>query len=116
MPFDLSSFNKLYDRLYQVDFPGTLPKVRPNLSTMARIRSATGKGASFLPLLYRQQYYSPLDASLPDFLTQLQDAIARGKLDANGAASALEPFYAPIYQHGGGVTDPDVRDALARFL
>src|SRR5207302_3639367 len=46
----------------------------------------------------------------------LQDAIARGKLDANGAASALEPFYAPIYQHGGGVTDPDVRDALARFL
>lgn len=30
--------------------------------------------------------------------------------------AALESYYAAIYQHGAGVTDPDIRPALARFL
>jgi hypothetical protein len=116
MTIDLNAFTRFYDKLYEIDFTGTLPKVRPDLSTLAKIRAATGKGAPFLPPTYRERFYAPLDAALPDFLTRLRQAVQDGQLDAAATRGIIETYYAPIYQHGANVTNPDVRDALNRFL
>jgi hypothetical protein len=44
MPVDLRKFTQFYDHLFKIDFIGTLPGMRPRLSTEADVRAATARG------------------------------------------------------------------------
>ena len=50
------------------------PALRPRLTTKARVQAAISRGAPFLPLVYRQNFYEPLKAGLPDLMNRLQQA------------------------------------------
>ena len=116
MLIDLTKFARFYDQLYQIDYLGKTPGLRPRLTTKARVQAAISRGAPFLPLVYRQNFYEPLKAALPDLMNRLQQEVRSGRQTRAEMSVTLEKFYAAIYQHGTRVTRIDGRTELARLL
>jgi hypothetical protein len=54
-----------YDHLCEIDLTGKERGIRPPLASLANVRSAIATAAPFLPGIYREQYYRPLDGALP---------------------------------------------------
>jgi hypothetical protein len=116
MPVDLQKFTGFYDQLYKIDYLAETPGIRPRLTTQARVRAAISRGAPFLPLVYRQNFYRPLNAALPDLMNRLQQQVRSGEQTRTEMSVTLEKFYAAIYQHGTRVTRIDGRAELTRLL
>ena len=116
MPVDLKNFTQLYHNFCRIDFTGTVSGIRPPLSTAPNIRAAISSGAPFLPPVYRQDFYQPLNDQLPQLLKKLQQEVKGGQKTRPQMVSNLESIYAPIYQHGTRLTAIDVRPELRRFL
>jgi hypothetical protein len=116
MPIDLAKFTQLYDELFNIDFTGSVPSMRPPLSTVANVRAAISKGAPFLPLIYRQSFFDRLNAGLPDLVNKLQQEVNAGQKAKEDMLSTLESYYAAIYQHGPKIPGVNDRAQLARFL
>lgn len=116
MPIDLKKFTQFYDQLYKIDFLGKTPGMLPRLTTQAKVQAAISRGAPFLPLVYRQNFYDPLNAALPSFMNRLQQQVRSREQTRAQAAVTLEKFYAAIYQHGTRVTRIDGRAELTRLL
>jgi hypothetical protein len=54
MRVDLPKFTQLYEKLFEIDYTGSVPGIRASLNSVASIRTATSKGAPFLPPIYHQ--------------------------------------------------------------
>jgi hypothetical protein len=116
MRVDLNKFTGFYERLLDIDLTGTVPGIRPPLSSEISVRGAIAKGAPFLPHVYRQDFYTPLDAALPHVFEKLtQEVKSRQKTPAD-MTERLEQIYAAIYQHGPGTTKVNGSAELRRFL
>jgi hypothetical protein len=116
MPVDLRKFTQFYDHLFKIDFTGTVPGMRPRLSTEADVRAATARGAPFLPRVYHQNFYQPMNAALPDLMNKLVQQVQVGEKTKAEMTARLESLYAVVYQHGTRVTRIDARAQLTRFL
>jgi hypothetical protein len=117
MPVDLHKFGALCDRLFEIDFTGSLPGIRPQrLSTESDVRAATARGAPFLPRVYHQNFYEPMMGQLPSLMSKLQQQVLVGEKTPAELTARLESLYAVVYQHGTRVTRIDARAQLTRFL
>src|SRR5436190_9720771 len=116
MRVDLSRFNELYARLFEIDYFGSVPGICPSLASIASIRAATAKGAPFLPMIYHDHYFEQVDSWLPDVMSKLQQQVASGERPAEYMALVLEAIYGAVYQHGHRVTRVEARPQLKRFL
>jgi len=116
MRVDLTKFKALYDRLFQIDYDGTVPGICVSLNTAASIRAATAKGMPFLPPTYQEQFAAPMDAKLPGVMSKLDQQVQSGERPAAYRALVLEALYGAIYQHGFRVTPVEARPQLKRFL
>jgi hypothetical protein len=116
MRVDLAKFTKLYEKLFEVDYTGSVPGIRASLSSVQSIRAATSKGAPFLPLVYQKNFYEPLDERLPGVMSKLQQQVRSGERPSEYMAMVLEALYGSVYQHGHRVTRVEPRPQLKRFL
>jgi len=116
MRVDLANFAKLYEKLFEVDYTGTVPGICAPLNSVTSIRSATEKGAPFLPPVYQQGFYEPLDARLPGVMSKLQQQVQSGERPPEYMHLVLEALYGAVYQHGHRVTRVEARPQLKRFL
>ncbi len=116
MPIDLEKFIQFYGQLCKIDYFGKTPGILPRLTTPAKVRAAIARGAPFLPLVYRQNFYEPLNAALPILMDRLRQQVQCSEQTRTGMVLTLEKFYAPIYQHGTRITRIDGRAELARLL
>jgi hypothetical protein len=116
MPVDVQKFTRLYDHLCKIDLTGSVPGIRPALSSVADVRAATSRGAPFLPLIYRQNFHEPLNAALPHVMEKLKQEVKSGQKSPTEMTTMLESLYAGIYQHGPRVTRIDSSAELRRFL
>jgi hypothetical protein len=116
MPVDLANFKALYEKLFEVDYNGTVPGICVSLNGVASIRAATTKGSPFLPLAYQDNFASPLDARLPGIMSKLDQQVQSGARPPEYRALVLEALYGSIYQHGHRVTPVEARPQLKRFL
>src|SRR5215471_7089403 len=104
MRVDLEKFTKLYDQLCEIDLTGTVAGIRPSLASLANVRAAIAKGAPFLPGVYREQYYRPLDGALPHVMEKLALQVKSGEKSRDEMTTELEWLAAGIYQHAPKVT------------
>jgi hypothetical protein len=116
MRVDLPKFTQLYKKLFEIDYTGSVPGIRASLSSVASIRAATSKGAPFLPLIYHQDFYEPMNARLPDVMSKLKQQVQSGERPQQYMTSLLEALYGSVYQHGHRVTRVEARPQLKRFL
>ncbi len=49
MSVDLPKFTELYEKLFEIDYLGSVPGICASLDSVASIRAATAKGAPFHP-------------------------------------------------------------------
>jgi hypothetical protein len=110
MAMDLARFTQLCSTLARIDLFGSDPKVRPNVSTPAAIRTAIANGGPNLPLTYRQTYVAAVGTQLADVLVQIKT------MPAAQRAGIIERFYGPVYEHAALTGMRDVRPELRRFL
>lgn len=115
MRVDLTKFTQLYDHLCEIDLTGTVPGIRPSLSNLANVRSAISKGAPFLPGVYRQNFYAPLDVALPHVMELLAHQVKSGQKSADEMTTELEWLAAGIYQHAPKVTRVNASAELKRL-
>ena len=116
MRVDLAKFSELYQKLFDVDYFGSVPGICPSLASVASIRAATAKGAPFLPMLYHHSYFEQVDARLPDVMSKLKQQVARGERTPEYMAMVLEAVYGAVYQHGHRVSRVEAYPQLKRFL
>ena len=116
MRVDLAKFTLLYEKLFEIDYTGSVAGICASLDSAANIRSATSRGAPFLPLVYHQEFYAPLDAKLPGIMSKLQQQVQSGERPAAYMTLILEALYGSVYQHGHRVTGVEARPQLKRFL
>src|SRR5436190_5825809 len=116
MRVDLANFKALYEKLFEVDYNGTVPGICVSLNGLASIRAATSKGAPFLPLAYQENFANPLDARLPGIMSKLDQQVQSGARSPEYRALVLEALYGAIYQHGHRVTRVEAQPQLKRFL
>src|SRR5882672_356134 len=116
MRVDLPKFNKLYEKLFEVDYTGSVPGIRASPANAKNIRAATSKGAVFLPLVYQQNFYEPLDEKLPGVMSKLQQQVQSRERPPEYMTLVLEALYGSVYQHGHRVTPIEARPQLKRFL
>src|ERR1700737_916450 len=102
MPVDLRKFTQFYDRLFKIDFTGTLPGMRPRLCTEAGVRAATARGAPFLPRVYPQNFYEPMNLALPNLMSKLQQQVQVGEKTKAEMTAPLEALCAVVYEQGAG--------------
>ena len=100
MQVDLQKFTRLYTRLCDIDFTGTIAGVRPSIAGASAIQAAMAKGTPVLPLTYQQSFAGPLGTGLQSILAILQQAVSLGQIPQARATNIIESFYAPIYEHG----------------
>src|SRR5438445_4224531 len=98
MRVHLPKFTQLYEKLFEVDYTGSVPGIRASLNSVANIRSATSKGAPFLPLVYHQDFYAPLNDRLPGVMSKLQQQVQSGERPAEYMTLVLEALYGSVYQ------------------
>ena len=79
MRVDLPKFKALYEKLFEVDYDGSVPGICVPLNSVASIRAATSKGAPFLPLQYQDNFAAPLDARLPGVMSKLDQQVQSGE-------------------------------------
>jgi hypothetical protein len=115
MRVDLDKFTQLYDHLCEIDLVGTVAGIRPSLASLAKVRSAISKGAPFLPGIYREQYYKPLDGALPHVMEKLAHEVKSGQKSQDEMATELEWLAAGIYQHAPKATGVDASSELKRL-
>jgi len=116
MRVDLDKFTKLYEKLFEVDYTGSVPGIRASLASVQSIRAATSKGAPFLPLVYQKDFYGPLDEKLPGVMSKLRQQVQSGERPPEYMTMVLEALYGSVYQHGHRVTRVEPRPQLKRFL
>jgi len=116
MRVDLAKFTKLYEKLFEVDYTGSVPGIRASLASVQSIRAATSKGAPFLPLVYQKDFYEPLDEKLPGVMSKLKQQVQSGERPPEYMTLVLEALYGSVYQHGHRVTRVEPRPQLKRFL
>ena len=109
MRVDLPKFTQLYKKLFEIDYTGSVPGIRASLSSVASIRAATSKGAPFLPLIYHQDFYEPMNARLPDVMSKLKQQVQSGERSQQYMTMILEALYGSVYQHGHRVTRVEAR-------
>jgi hypothetical protein len=116
MRVDLTRFKAFYASLFAVDFDGAVPGICISLDNANGIRSATAKGAPFLPLTYQRNFHQPLDEMLPGIMSKLDQQVQSGERPPFYRALVLEALYGAVYQHGNRVTKVEARPQLKRFL
>jgi hypothetical protein len=115
MRVDLEKFTKLYDQLCEIDLTGTVAGIRPSLASLANVRAAIAKGAPFLPGVYREQYYRPLDGALPHVMEKLALQVKSGEKSRDEMTTELEWLAAGIYQHAPKMTRVNAGPELKRL-
>src|SRR5262249_46451995 len=110
MAMDLARFTQLCNTLAKIDLFGSDPKVRPNVSSSAAIKTAIANGGPNMPLSYRQTYVAAVSTHLSDVLVQIKT------MSAAQRAGIIERFYGPVYEHAVLTSMRDVRPELRRFL
>ena len=91
MRVDLAKFSELYQKLFEIDYFGSIPGICANLASVASIRAATAKGAPFLPMIYHEHYFGQVDARLPDVMSKLKQQVASGERPAELAWAGTVP-------------------------
>src|ERR1700730_8900372 len=100
MPVDLRKFTQFYDRLFKIDFTGSLPARRPRCSPEADARAWSARGPPFLPRVYHQNFYEPMNLALPNLMSKLQQQVQVGEKTKAEMTARLESLHAAGYQDG----------------